>query len=324
MSEARWPRVTRPEVGDLLDKAGDLEDAGKLPEALRLYQKALCQEPEHLELRQYIDLLNRRVNAEAAVHKYAARQEELARQLAGEAPAASLQVAGLARDPAYPVRGRQKMGAAASPPPKLYAEELRRQVAEQAAAREAAKAREAELERKEVMYGQVLHAADRYRRQVGGGNDKLAMQRDMQERMEEVKRERMRKWELENAHDPLHVPQGPLLGMGEIDAKRAAADLRHRNAEWHRQQARIAAAAARPWDDVSQAGASYMPQDAASHMRANTPTARSPQARAPSQPPPYSPAAYQPADPFYSQPMPAAYRSSGAGGQPGYGRPGSA
>lgn len=41
-----------------------------------------------------------------------------------------------------------------------------------------------------------------------------------------------------------HAPSGPLLGMGEIDAKRAAAELQRRTCNWHLQQQRLAQAGA--------------------------------------------------------------------------------
>lgn len=68
-------------------------------------------EPEHLELRQYIDTLNARINAAAAAQKHAGRQQQLAQQLMGEGKMSSLPLEGLIRDPAYPRRGRASPGA---------------------------------------------------------------------------------------------------------------------------------------------------------------------------------------------------------------------
>jgi hypothetical protein len=114
--------VHQMQVEELLNKGGDLEDAGNIEAAVRwvgglhrttgtrsaqrkvtyaqqvalprlhitlvpiltpcrLYQKALAQEPEHLELRQYIDVLCARLNAQARADKYAAKQEEYAQHL---------------------------------------------------------------------------------------------------------------------------------------------------------------------------------------------------------------------------------------------------
>lgn len=52
--------------------------------------------------------------------------------------------------------------------------------------------------------------------------------------------------------------RGRQVGMGEQDARRAAAELRQRNLEWHRHQEKARAAAARPWSDATDEGQSYL------------------------------------------------------------------
>ncbi|GFH16446.1 hypothetical protein HaLaN_12868, partial [Haematococcus lacustris] len=87
------------DVLKLLDDAAMLEDKGMLVEAAQMYQRALSKEPQHMQLRHYLNQLNNRINQQAVAHKAAERQQEYQQHLAGEANKANLQLAAHEREP---------------------------------------------------------------------------------------------------------------------------------------------------------------------------------------------------------------------------------
>ncbi|KAJ9513182.1 hypothetical protein QJQ45_029331, partial [Haematococcus lacustris] len=66
---------------ELLDNAAMLEDKGMLVEAAQMYQRALSKEPQHMQLRHYLNQLNNRINQQAVAHKAAERQQEYQQHL---------------------------------------------------------------------------------------------------------------------------------------------------------------------------------------------------------------------------------------------------
>ncbi|GFH33051.1 hypothetical protein HaLaN_32362, partial [Haematococcus lacustris] len=86
-------------ASNLLDDAAMLEDKGMLVEAAQMYQRALSKEPQHMQLRHYLNQLNNRINQQAVAHKAAERQQEYQQHLAGEANKANLQLAAHEREP---------------------------------------------------------------------------------------------------------------------------------------------------------------------------------------------------------------------------------
>lgn len=70
---------------------------------------------------------------------------------------------------------------------------------------------------------------------------------------------------------PLQAPASPLLGVGELHLAREAAEVRHRNLAWFREQERLKQAAQQPWGETGNLGPKGRPLSAGPAM--NRPTA---------------------------------------------------
>lgn len=94
---------------ELFKRAFQLEDAGHVEEAIKLYQKVLAGEPHNLELRQYIQKLVSAVNSYASMQKSSMRQSHKAKELQGKGAGVSLQLQAFEREPDLR-RGRKPQG----------------------------------------------------------------------------------------------------------------------------------------------------------------------------------------------------------------------
>ncbi|KAF5843053.1 hypothetical protein DUNSADRAFT_2666 [Dunaliella salina] len=206
---------------ELLHRAGRLKNEGKLEAASVLCQKALCLEPENIELRQFISRLDARINAQAMAAKRESKYQDANKGTPlVDKEQNSLQLTAADRDHllARP-RGRVHADYRVQPNPQQYASELRQQVAEAAQAKKERRRIEQEEEKLEVDVQRQLQAREEHKRRVNGGNDKLAWQREMAAQAEQQRMERRMKYMLDQM-PAAETVGNPLLGQGQLDKMR--------------------------------------------------------------------------------------------------------
>lgn len=206
---------------ELLQRAGRLKNEGRLEAASLLCQKALCLEPENIELRQFISRLDARINAQAMAAKRESKYQDANKVMPPvDREQNSLQLTAADRDHflARP-RGRVHADYRVQPTPQQYAHELRRQAAEAAQAKKERRRIEQEEEKLEVDAQRQLHAREQHTRHVAGGNDRLAWQREMAAQAEQQRMERRRRYMLDQM-PAAETIGNPLLGQGQLDKMR--------------------------------------------------------------------------------------------------------
>ncbi|GLI67370.1 hypothetical protein VaNZ11_011549 [Volvox africanus] len=194
-----WEKLKKinpnPTDEDLLAYAHRLEDQGLLAEAADVYQQLLLR-PDHfhnVHLRDHLAELIKKVNrrqAEAKVLERAAELEEEGRLWPGR-PRGLESPRG--RIPGVP-RADKPVGPVMPMSPEAYRAELAAQAMENRRRREEAKKEEELRGQKEVAIAAAMEALDRHRRQVVGGNDRLAFANDLEEERKERQEERRRQF----------------------------------------------------------------------------------------------------------------------------------